>query len=70
MQQGSPQDERADALHRVVLSRRPATVDEIPRMFFSWPREQIETAIADLVAAGLLEEGPTGELIVHKRAAA
>lgn len=64
---------RSDALHRLLLSPRGKanTVDDIPRLsdLFSWPSEQIQTAICDLVIDGRIEEGPEGELIVRRRSA-
>lgn len=62
---------RASALHRVLLAPRgrAGTVADIPRLsdLFSWPSLQVQVAIADLVNEGLIEEGPQGELIVHRR---
>jgi hypothetical protein len=61
---------RANALHRLLLSPRGRvdTVDEIAGLsdLFSWPREQIQVAIADLVAAGYLVEDAHGRLIVRR----
>jgi hypothetical protein len=69
----SIRDMRSDALHRLLLSPRGrvATVDEIPGLvdLASWTALALDVAIADLVAVGLLAEGPRGELIVHGKPA-
>ena len=62
---------RSDALHRLLASprgRSATTLEEIPRLseLFSWPRLQIEVAIADLVHDGRLTEGD-GRLVVKRR---
>jgi len=60
---------RADALHRLLLSRRGqvSSLDEIPRLsdLFSWPSRQIDIAIADLVADGRLADDAYGRLHVE-----
>lgn len=61
---------RSDALHRLLASprgRSATTLKEIPGLadLFSWPRLQIEVAIADLVADGRVAEGD-GRLIVKR----
>jgi hypothetical protein len=62
---------RQDALHHLLLSPRGrvASVGEIPRLsdLFSWPSDQIQAAIADLVHDGLLEEDAHGNLLVHRK---
>lgn len=64
---------RADSLHRLLLSPRGKanTVDDIPRLsdLFSWPSEQVQTAICDLVIDGRLTEDAQGRLIVRRRVA-
>ena len=56
---------RADALHRVLLARRPRSVEAIGGLaeLWSWPRLQIEVAIADLVADGRLTDDAHGQLV-------
>ena len=63
---------RADALHRLLLDERgrdARTLEDIPRLadLWSWPREQISVAIADLVHDGLLADDAHGNLVVSPR---
>jgi hypothetical protein len=64
---------RADALHRLLLSARgqAATIAELRQLpdLRGWAPLTIDMAVADLVADGRLEEGPTGRLVVTRRAA-
>jgi len=63
-------DLRADDLHRLLVRRRDArTPEDIYRLseLFSWPREQIAVAIADLVEDGRLADTADGRLIVKRK---
>ena len=57
---------RADALHRLLLSKRGwcPTADEIATLavLASWNRRVVDLAIADLVATGALIADPRGRL--------
>ena len=63
----SLRDLRADDLERLIRSPRGRailTLDDIEGMseLFTWPREIVRTAIADLVADGRLHDLPCGRL--------
>lgn len=66
----SPATMRSDALHRALLSKRPATVEAIPRLpdLWSWSTTMIQEACADLVSDGRIAEDAHGRLIIRRRA--
>jgi len=65
---------RADALHRLLLKSRSrvSVTGDIPRLseLLNWPSEQIQVAIGDLVAAGLLVDDEHGHIHVRPLAEA
>lgn len=63
---------RADALHRTLLARRDdvRTAEDIFALseLWSWPREQIDTGICDLMTDGRLADDAHGQLVVRRHA--
>lgn len=59
---------RADALLREPTTRVPTAAAVHARLAQRWAPETIDQAIADLVADGVLAEGPYGELLVAPNA--
>lgn len=60
---------RANDLHRLLLRAGPRieTVEQVPRVAFTWPRVVLDVAIADLIEDGRLAENAHGGLIVRRR---